>query len=531
MDLKPKDILLRALPLAGFLVLVLHVFSFPYRLGADQSMYLLAADRFLSGAIPYVDLIDINPPLIIYLNTPLIIASRLSGVSVHYVFLVTILSLIALSSLALYRLLSRSIFSKSETACLIFGLIFLSIGTWSDRGFGQREHLFALALLPYLILRMQRSLHVLKISTFTTFAIGVAAGLASSLKPHFVFVVLLFEGFLHWSNPRQNKKSAEVIGFCIPPVLYALHFLFLPRQEWQAFFTELIPLVERHYSTMGKSPAEFFPHLLEFSGYILISALLITLLWSTLGEGIKFILKGLFVCAIGSLAIYIFHGKDFDYQTIPLRYTAGAIFFLLLPHIQDCGRALPIRRAAAFGIFIVASLALLASLSKKVFHQYFPRPLANAVSDRFWDTNSFVAKTMHSQLVKKDRVIFFTPNPHLMPELVYGDYLNGSRYLFQFPLAFFNDRHSIDSTRPYPYKTFNMMNAEEQRFVRHIKEDVHDLKPKMLIFYSNQFSYSFLPSNFDVLEYFKTNGAWAEWQNDYDLVGVKNNTAVYVRRN
>ena len=49
-------------------------------LHTDVSWYLYVAERFLDGSRLYVDLGDVNPPLIVYLSTPPVLASRLVGV-------------------------------------------------------------------------------------------------------------------------------------------------------------------------------------------------------------------------------------------------------------------------------------------------------------------------------------------------------------------------------------------------------------------------------------------------------------------
>ncbi len=80
----------------------------------DNAFLLYAAGRVLDGAKLYVDIVEINPPLIIAFNFPPILIARLIGVSELLVFRIGVACLLGLSLLA-SQVGLRAIFSPSAT--------------------------------------------------------------------------------------------------------------------------------------------------------------------------------------------------------------------------------------------------------------------------------------------------------------------------------------------------------------------------------------------------------------------------------
>ena len=88
----------------GLLALVAAIGLVPQFLSRtlpDISFLLYAAGRVLDGATLYVDLIEINPPLIVWLNLPIVALARAAGVS----------------ELALYRIFVTLLLVVSAAAC------------------------------------------------------------------------------------------------------------------------------------------------------------------------------------------------------------------------------------------------------------------------------------------------------------------------------------------------------------------------------------------------------------------------------
>ena len=145
----------------------------------DMAFLLYAARRVLDGARLYVDVIEINPPLIVALNMPAVLLARLVGIGdiLAYRVLVTgaLLSALAFSawSLRWSADLGGGNFRRRFVLVLAFAL-FLAAGD----DFGQREHLLTALALPYALLAVGRA-KGRPAPRSRAFAAGVFAGMVS----------------------------------------------------------------------------------------------------------------------------------------------------------------------------------------------------------------------------------------------------------------------------------------------------------------------------------------------------------------
>jgi hypothetical protein len=91
------------------------------------------------------------------------------------------------------------------------------------REFGQREHLFAIAVLPYLALCARRIDRECELSPTKTVISGIVAGLGIALKPYFVVVPLLVEGAVQlFSSKRPKIWRAESLAIVTVGIAYAV---------------------------------------------------------------------------------------------------------------------------------------------------------------------------------------------------------------------------------------------------------------------------------------------------------------------
>ncbi len=156
----------------------------------DMAFLLYAAGRLLDGATLYHDVVEINPPLVIWLNVPIELLARTIHVSEFVVYrLVTVAVVGGLFGFS-YQLL-RWYVLPDQPAYGRYLLLLLCFALFPLAGddFGQREH-FVLALLtPYILLvaaqRRGAALRGVAPHRSERVVIGVLAGAALALKPHF----------------------------------------------------------------------------------------------------------------------------------------------------------------------------------------------------------------------------------------------------------------------------------------------------------------------------------------------------------
>jgi hypothetical protein len=198
---------LRWLPIAAIIILTLAA-DLARTARADMSFLLYAAGRLLDGAELYRDVVEINPPLIVWLNVPVVALARAIGVSELRLYPVAVTAVMA-ALLAYCARVTRRYALAEEPVVRSWLLPVLAVALFplARADYGQREHLVLGLILPYLLLVLARRREV-PVPGAEAAAIGLLAAIGFALKPHFVLVWIALEGLRRW---RRTVKSA------IPP--------------------------------------------------------------------------------------------------------------------------------------------------------------------------------------------------------------------------------------------------------------------------------------------------------------------------
>jgi len=492
----------------GFAALGTLFFFFPYRIGSNQSLYLKIAELMMAGARPYVDVLDFNPPLIYYLSCIPIALHRFLGLEYVPAFVLPVFLLIWFCAARTFKL--------TQAASLECSLFILPLLLVSTKGYGDRDHLFAVTLMPYIFLRL-RKLNSQTVSGGTW--LGGLCGLMAALKPYFILQVILLESyFIFKTRKLKQLLQPEVVAVFSLQVLYVAHFFLLTREIRQAFFFEIVPMTIAGYSSMGKTAWGLFESARIFLAQLLAVAALAYWRWGSLGSKEKDVCHVLFVAALAGFSGFLLQFKGWDYHLIPARYPLFALLFYLAS-----GTSMNWRKRILS--VICAVLFLIPGWRPTEAMLGFSVP-----QNSFWDTYRFVDRNMSTYLKQGDRIAIFSPTTMFYyPPILLRGYELGTRYSTYYPLAFFNNRYLTDQTRPYPYKTYSVMPTDEKIFIDRIREDVATNKPMLLVFPIVQ-TETYLPGNFNVFKYFETAGLWAEWQDRYELVETDNDVLVYRRR-
>jgi hypothetical protein len=116
----------------------------------NNAWYLHGAQLLLEGGLLNRDFFDVNPPLILYLYMPVVWLHWLTGLTLHAAFNIYIL-LIAAGTfwLALRQLPATRLASAGDS--VIAGFLLYVLAVFPGPDFGEREHLAALFILPYLL--------------------------------------------------------------------------------------------------------------------------------------------------------------------------------------------------------------------------------------------------------------------------------------------------------------------------------------------------------------------------------------------
>jgi hypothetical protein len=173
----------------------------------DMGLFLYDAGRVLDGARLYRDVVEINPPLIIWLNLPVVLLARATHVSEFLLYRLATAALVGAVLVYLGRLIHRYLFPEQPgRARYLILLLCFALFALPRFDFGQREHFVAALLLPYVVL-VAAQLSGRRPSSLECSIIGVLAGIGIALKPHFGLVLLALEGFRRWGiTPAERWR-------------------------------------------------------------------------------------------------------------------------------------------------------------------------------------------------------------------------------------------------------------------------------------------------------------------------------------
>jgi hypothetical protein len=174
-----------------------------------MAFLLDAADRVLHGARWYVDVVEINPPLIIALNVPAVVLGHWLGISPITVYRIGFaLGLGGALWLCARRLRELDIGAEREWLLLTIAFVLFPL---PGEDFGEREHLLLALLLPYLLLSVGRA-DGRTVRWTLAAGVGGLAAVAFALKPHFLVVWAAVELYLVGRGRRRPAPESLAVA-------------------------------------------------------------------------------------------------------------------------------------------------------------------------------------------------------------------------------------------------------------------------------------------------------------------------------
>ena len=460
-----------ALLLVG--VALLGLWQTPQRIHQDCAMCLLQAELLLDGGVPCCDFVDTNPPLIAYLNVPPALLAHVLEISPIVAFHGSVIFLLLISAIEIHILLRKrqsGLRPKERGLVLLTWMALYFAVDWCGN-VGQREHLFVLLYVPYLLLRVLRHRGGSAADWFAVL-LGVQAGLGASLKPHFLVAAVAVEGVLVLTTRRwRSLVRPENVALAAVVAAYLAHWLFVPAAMREAFFGRWVPMICRGYHAYDATCHDMLKDML--ASPLLVAGLVGVLAAAALRARTGTHLRHYFVAlatlgAMGLLLVFVQH-KGWGYQRIPCE-TAGALCLALLgSRMLDRG-----------GIFVSARWCLpLVILFGVLLAAWFIGRKDSA--DIEPPDYLALRRIVERRTQPGDRVLVVaTSVAPSSPMLLKTGRWPGSRYLHCFPIAMLYA--DVVPTADHPmYRRAAEAPAEELRFLSELQEDVRKKKPRLLI--------------------------------------------------
>ncbi len=532
------------------------VWQTPLRINHDCASYLQMAEMVLDGAVPYCGVVDINPPLSLYLHIPPAWLARRLRISPIIVFQVAVVSLLFASAAEMFFLMRRraSGLRPAEQAVVLCGwmALFLLVDWRGD--VGQREHLFVLMYVPYLFLRVLRYRRG-SVAVWFAVLLGLQAGVGVSLKPHFLLSaaaveVVLLLGRRCWRTVLQP----ECLALAGVVSAYAAHWLFVPVAMREAFFCRWLPLVCHGYGAFDASCRDIAADLLAspFSAAGLVGVLAALLLLFTRRRlRLRLHLAALATLALGGMAMLCLQHKGFTYHRIP--FDAAALLCLLMVGLST-GEATSVAfRSAKVACFRGAKGDRSRESGRSPCRREMPLECSRGALRKclvfcvaagalaVWfierpgsarpDTADYAAlrRIVAERTRPGDRVLVMATSVRpAYPMLLQLGCRPGSRYSTAGVVALVYAGVQ-PPTGPAAYHRHGEATAEERRVLDEYRDDVSRYQPR-LILVNNAPGWFGLPDNFNMFDYLVYCGWAGECLKDYREVPGPKGWKVFERR-
>ena len=320
-------------------------------LNHDVAWYLHLAGRVLAGDRLYVDVIETNPPLIVWLSiVPRFVAESL-GVSDILTLRVSVLALIGGSLLLTGRVLLSGLPDRpgARRLRLLLALFILLLLPGYD--FAQREHLMLALVLPYLVTASGRATGR-EPGVKLAWVVGLAAGVGLALKPHFVLPWLAVEAWLAAiGRGRRTWARPEVLAVVGVGVAYAAAVMAI-TPDYLRLMAGFGPV----YAASGRSA--WLDSLGQPATVVAALAVLGMAATRRPGDPGRRSLGPILAAVLGFLAVSVLQGKGYSYHYYP----PLALAVLLVGLIALGGSRSPARGAGLAEVLMVATLASLVLL-------------------------------------------------------------------------------------------------------------------------------------------------------------------------
>ena len=316
----------------------------------DVAWLLYVARKWLGGQRLYEDLVEVNPPLIIWLYAiPAWIAGLLGlqPKSVASPFFAVLMLGSAWWTAVLLQGRAAIFTRRLPVFATIATLLLLLPGV----EFGQREHLLAASVLPYLVLFV-RGLEGEKEPRWSAISVGIVAGLGCALKPSYAIAFVLME--LAGAMRGHRLFRAASLSFAGAALIYgAVVVTFCP-----AFLTKAVPLALALY---GGTDTPVWQIIWESRRLLIGLTAVLALYWinrealQRRSPFLRHLLLALTVFAVGATISYLSQGKNWFYHQLPAT-TAIVLALLVWVAVLLSWRDLPRRRVLLSAPLLALSL-------------------------------------------------------------------------------------------------------------------------------------------------------------------------------
>lgn len=468
-------------------------------LNHDAALILDVAGRWLDGFRLYVDVIDVNPPLIFALSLIPELASRCLGIASGTAFTLAVLLLAAGSLLLAGRVLRASpgLFGPVQQNLLLPLLAFLLI-VYPDDMFGQREHLMLIASMPYLLAATARGAGS-RLPGRLLCVVMALAGFGFALKPHFLLAPCLIELALIIAARRICLRDPALWALSLGPAVQVFLILFVTPE----YLTEIVPLGLRLYVEQGEA----------MWGVATGSLIGPTLAVLVLLGGMAVFVRGMRLPRVASLYVLagavaaVVQAKGWSYQSLPA--TAGCVLLVFSVLATVIDRYVP-AVSARRGALAIACALLMACYYHGLMMGLPFEPQRNFATSDTGRLHDIVWRQAYDHKL-------LIVSPGVLPHFPMVNYA-GVQLVGRFESMWVLQGVYASCGRAEFYNPPSRMSADEKRIFDGLAVDFSNARPSLVIIDRDAGIPDCDRQAFDYLDYFGRNSLFAATLAEYDEI-------------
>lgn len=444
------------------------------------------AERMISSGKIARDYYEVNPPLSMIVYIPEIWFKNIFSIPVYYAHIAYVCVLILLSSVLSWGVLKRIPILNDRTRLLILGLFVIGNIVVPNYSFGDRDHLIALGLVPFML--AQAALHyktdIPKVWLIPSLVFGTLAVL---IKPHYGLIPTVLMLWRFWQHRDIHfYKAPDFLALAIGVIAYAL-VLFLVFPD---FISIILPDVITLYLPYT-NPAVYQ----ELFIFCFITGVLgATALTFDIPKNHKTLITWLTVVTFLLFIPYLVQGKGFDYHRIPWMLSfaifLGTIIYAL------CARI------ARKGLSVMLSTAIMVA----VIWAIRPLPFDRPTHDEF--QNLPLSRVLEQQCPDPCSFLLLNDTSELIHQLaIYHEAEHASRFTsmwYLLPLIQHEQSLREGGEGAMPEEEYK---ALKDKYVGMVAEDLNRYKPDIIIELE---TLNVGDPEFDFIDFYSSNEEFAE---------------------
>ncbi len=331
-----------------------------YGLLGDVSWLITVDEKWLDGATPYLDVIEINPPASLMLYWPAVALARLLGVAPEFTVAAFGFLAIAASVGASAAILGRAGLA-GRVGPVGFGVTLAGLAILPGQSFDERDQLAILFGLPFLALAAARASHR-PVDAWMALIAGLGGGAMAVVKPPYALVAIAIAPYL--ARRIGLRALFGCVEFYVAGAI-GLAYVALIGKAFPHYVETVLPLGVELYAPIR----EPLFALLTGPGALIVFVIGVATVRIAERELAAPLIAVPALGALGAVGAFLVQGKGWLYQIYP----AIALMTVAAGLALDLRPTSPLRAA-------LAALAALATALAVLWLARWPLPIAFAVA-------------------------------------------------------------------------------------------------------------------------------------------------------